>query len=387
MYAVIAAIGLIAWAPTGGRADAVRLADVVASHFKAWDLDQDGRISAREIDVLMTRPSIRGEAAAALAVLKERERAMPANARSEFEVGADQVEFLDSIGSHPVAYDAANGELGPFRSEAHFKHNLAVLRTLTPRLYAGDGPNFKVMKQGPIGDCYFFCLVGSVAARDPNRIWRMIQPGPQGSYDVHFLNGETFNVSAPTEAEMIVNNSASSLEDGYWLCVLEKALGERMRETTRLPFQRTPEPTDAMASGGTPDLVINLFSGHRAERVLLSELAQSPDWMDRVRAELRQVVADGRLATATVTAPPPGRPKIPGIGYRHAYAVLGYDPDNDLVTLWNPWGNDFQPKGPEGEIYGFKRVHGVFKIPFPVLYREFTALHLETTRLAIHESR
>jgi hypothetical protein len=186
---------------------------------------------------------------------------------------------------------------------------------------------------------------------------------------------------------MIVNNSASSLEDGYWLCVLEKALGERMRETTRLPFQRTPEPTDAMASGGTPDLVITLFSGHRPERVLLGELPQSRDWMDRVRTELRQVMADGRLVTATVLPPPPARPKIPGIGYRHAYAILAYDPDNDLVTLWNPWGTDFQPKGPEGELYGFKTVHGVFKIPFPVLYREFTALHLETTRLAIHEPR
>ena len=49
---------------------------------------------------------------------------------------------------------------------------------------------------------------------------------------------------------MLVSNSASSLADGYWLCVLEKALGKRMCARTRNEAKRTAEVIDAMASGG-----------------------------------------------------------------------------------------------------------------------------------------
>ena len=96
---------------------------------------------------------------------------------------------------------------------------------MVPKLYAGEGPDFSVMKQGPIGDCYFFCMTGYLALKHPNKIRHMIQAGPSGGYTVQFLDGETFPVPAPTEAELLINNSSSSLSDGIWLCVLEKRWG------------------------------------------------------------------------------------------------------------------------------------------------------------------
>ena len=29
--------------------------------------------------------------------------------------------------------------------------------------------------------------------------------------------------------------------------------------------------------------------------------------------------------------------------YNHAYAIIGYAPRTDLVSVWNPWGQNFTP--------------------------------------------
>lgn len=46
----------------------------------------------------------------------------------------------------------------------------------------------------------------------------------------------------------------------------------------------------------------------------------------------------------------------------HAYAVLNYDEAKDLITLWNPHGNNFKPMGPEGFINGYETKGGVFTL-------------------------
>jgi hypothetical protein len=74
--------------------------------------------------------------------------------------------------------------------------------------------------------------------------------------------------------------------------------------------------------------------------------------------------------------------KIPGIGYHHAYAIMGFDLKTDQVTVWNPWGQHFEPKGPEGAGHGFATEHGIFHIPLATLYQHFSTVHLETTERA-----
>ena len=81
--------------------------------------------------------------------------------------------------------------------------------------------------------------------------------------------------------------------------------------------------------------------------------------------------------------PPAGQAKIPGIGYHHAYAVFGFDPKTDLVTLWNPWGQNFQPKGQEGVAHGFATKHGIFRIPLKTLYAQFSNMVWETNEPAV----
>ncbi|MBX6312261.1 MAG: hypothetical protein IRY99_04980 [Isosphaeraceae bacterium] len=395
LTALIGCLAVVIWSPAIARSEdgsprpraetlqaARSFGEVVRACFAAWDLNHDGRLESVEIDALMPRQSIRGEAAAALATIKLREREVRATERPHFAISLEQLTNpqADEGEAHPV--DAARKGLHHFRYESHYRRNLGVLATLVRRLYAGRGPNFQVMRQGPIGDCYFFSLTGYLAARTPQKIAHMIQPQADGHYLVRFGNGVAVRVPNPSEAEVLVNNSSSSLEDGLWLPVLEKALGMVMRARASAP-KRTAEATDAMASGGPTPLIIHLYSGHRSHRISLRAGRDAPLRIATLRRSLPEVLARGMLAGLNMDhSPPHDGKKIPGLGYNHSYAILAYDPRTDLVTIWNPWGNTFHPKGPEGVEHGFVTEHGVFRMPLTTLYQQFSEVHLETFEMA-----
>jgi Calpain family cysteine protease len=380
-FGLVITVALAQAAPTASP-----FADVVHEHFAAWDLDHDGKIEGREIDVLMTRRSIHGEAAAALAVLKLRERHVPVAVRPGFTLSAHDIDDLDALASLAIPLDPAKGPPKPFHAERQYKNLLKVLETLQPRLYAGSGPDFSAMKQGPIGDCYFFCLTGFLAVKHPKKIREMIQSAPNGNYVVKFLDGESFPIAAPTQAELLINNSSSSLSDGIWLCVLEKALGKRLRAHAKDPAKKTAEPTDAMASGGSTSTVMTLYSGHKPKSIKLRDSRQAAARLQELRRELPATLAHGRMASLEMDDPDPKLPKVPGLGYHHAYAILEFDPKADRLTVWNPWGQHFQPMGPEGAEHGFAAEHGIFHIPLATVYKHFSSVHLETTERAPSES-
>jgi hypothetical protein len=384
------ALLFLAFVVTGGLAQGAEpahstFADVVRDHFAAWDLNHDGKIEGQEIDTLMSRKAIRGDAAAALAVLKLRERRTPAPVRPGFTLSPHDIDDLDSL-TDPVALDPAKGPPKPFHAEASYKRYLKVLQSVDHQLYAGSAPDFAAMKQGPIGDCYFFCLTGFLAAKHPNKIHDMIQRTANGNYVVRFFDGESFPVSAPTEAELLVNNSASSLEDGVWLCVLEKALGKRLRAKSKDAAKRTAEPTDAMASGGSTATVMTLYSGHKVKGIKLRDARQTGARLQELRREIPVTLAHGRMASVEMGEPPSGSPKVRGLGYHHAYAIMGFDSKSDRVTVWNPWGQNFKPKGEEGPENGFTTEHGIFHVPLATLYQQFSTVHLETTDRAMAEA-
>jgi hypothetical protein len=359
-------------------ASAATFAAVVEANFSRWDLNHDGRLESKEIDLLMNRANIHGDAAAALASIKRRERRIPAGQRGQYAPEQSELLSAGAGGGAARSLDSARGISHAFHFEADFRHNRHVLATLTHKLYAGDGPNFEKMHQGPIGDCYFFSLVGYLAARDPQRIVRMIQPEAGGNFIVHFYDGENYRVPAPSDAEILINNSAVSLEDGIWLAVLEKALGERMRRMAK-PEKRTAEAIDSMAAGGTTSMIIHLFGGHTALDISLRKLPQAQAHLAELRHYLPLVLSHRMLASLTVDKPPPSG-KVPHLGYDHAYAILAFNPETDRVTIWNPWGNTVTPKGPEGLENGFVTKHGVFEMPLTMMYEAFSDVYLETPK-------
>ncbi len=55
--------------------------------------------------------------------------------------------------------------------------------------------------------------------------------------------------------------------------------------------------------------------------------------------------------------------------------------------LWNPWGEDFQPRGPEGAVNGFATHHGIFQLYLKDFYYLFSTVHLETFSRVVRDDR
>jgi hypothetical protein len=74
------------------------------------------------------------------------------------------------------------------------------------------------------------------------------------------------------------------------------------------------------------------------------------------------------------------RPK--GIASGHIYGVLGYNPATRLVTVFNPWGNHFNPARPAGLVNGYPTQHGLFEIPLDEFVQVFAGFTYETDKPA-----
>jgi hypothetical protein len=370
--------------PAAARAadpPAPMFAEVVGRYFPVWDLNHDGLLQRSEIDRLMNDPSIRGESAAALAATKLRERNLPSAERPGYAVKLDELSGTD--GEDPVreGFPAQVGDRAeapaPFPYQTRFRRFLSELDKMPERLYAHEGPKFESLRQGPIGDCFFFSVTGGLAARDPGRIVAMIEPRPGAAFLVRFPGAAPVRVPPLTQAEALVNNAASTLDDGLWPVVLEKAVGAVLRARARAD-RRTAEPTDSIAHGGSTGQILSLYTGHTTRKFALRNPPLAPERLAEIRRILPWALEHGKLAGATMGGPPAGQAKVPHLGYNHAYAVLSFDRQSDLLTLWNPWGNTFTPKGPDGPELGFTTRHGVFRLPLETFYHIFSGLQVET---------
>jgi len=58
--------------------------------------------------------------------------------------------------------------------------------------------------------------------------------------------------------------------------------------------------------------------------------------------------------------------------------VFGYDSERRQVTLFNPHGNGFEPKGPPGPANGYPTQHGVFTLPLQDFVHIFQHMSCET---------
>ena len=70
----------------------------------------------------------------------------------------------------------------------------------------------------------------------------------------------------------------------------------------------------------------------------------------------------------------------PGIVNHHAYALMAYDGELRKATVFNPWGNNFTPKGAPGLANGYTTEHGFFSVPLAEIQQVFTNLSYETDK-------
>ena len=318
-------------------------AAVVQRNWKSWSQGKD-TVAKLDLIARMASPEYKGEDAAALVSLEI---------------------YLKKNPSVDLATAAAIDD--PKIIDRYYRNVLKLLRVKRV-LFANGQPTFELLQQGPVGDCYFFSATGWMAKNRPGDVMNAITQLDDGRFQVRFANGDEATVTPPTDAELAVNDSDSTLQDGLWMSVLEKATGT-IQARIFSKSAAIPDPTVAIDTAGIPIAsVVERWSGREAKKLPLGRRAHR----EQVRNALIRMSEKKMLATALLLHKPPA--KLP---YDHVYAIMGFDAGTDTVTIWNPWGTDFTPNGPSGPENGYERKKGIFTLSFDEFVTFYSFLAIE----------
>ncbi|MGD1083934.1 MAG: C2 family cysteine protease [Verrucomicrobiota bacterium] len=351
-------------APTGS-APPRTFAQVVNQYFSQWDANGDGTLTPDEIGAAVANPQFHDEAAAALAaihmVVRGGKYTLPSITQSYLV--SSPLRETSTSGEQAVLQDdpAKPGKIDhPPAFQSRYRTVLRRLRTASRDLFPQSLPSLGACRQGPLGDCYFVSVVGAMVSRNPAAVKAMFTQNRDGSTTIAIGDGRKVKASPLTEAEIAISSYAGT--NGLWLTVLENAYGKIRLEAQGANQQDEPD-TDAIAHGGQPRLVINMLDGHQTRTILFvlgGERRGGPQFATTIRQDLIAALRE-HLLVATGTSTNAQLP--PGINPHHAYAILGFNSGTGLVHVWNPHGNNFAPKGPDGLQYGYTTKAGEFDIP------------------------
>ncbi|MPZ81442.1 MAG: hypothetical protein GEV28_13975 [Actinophytocola sp.] len=182
-------------------------------------------------------------------------------------------------------------------------------------LYPNGEPRIEDIDQGDFGDCWLLAALGSTALTDPEKIKDLITDNGDGTYSVHFQDGD---VTVSDDA--LLDQGA---DQGKWVAVIETAYAER--------------------EGGTYDEIEGGYADHAYEDLFGADTGNfDPDSSNDLffgdnkspgdsYDEMKEALDDGRPVTASVN----GRIGIDG---GHALIVTNvYERDGvQYVEMMNP---------------------------------------------------
>jgi hypothetical protein len=319
---------------------------LVRKHFDAWDLDHDGKLTSEELGILFVRPFLKGDKAAVLACLKELEREALWAGKTPTPFTLDDLRKYeaDKAAKRKVKLDLDVDFLD-------YKDRIAK----TPRtLFPEKVPKLTAVKQsGEMADCFFLCVVGAMVHHRADEVCRMIETKDGGKhFTVHFGGApKPITIVAPTDAEIALNTTA--LENGLWLSVLEKAYCSRVNRK-RPKDERKKSPTDVHgSSGGGSGDAIAFFTGHDCAGFERTD----PRLLGMVTAGLANRCMITAVVRAKIKAPP-------GLRQGHVFSIIGMDRIAGTVAVFDPYGDNFTPKGNPGRGNGYERKNGVMSVPW-----------------------
>ena len=186
-------------------------------------------------------------------------------------------------------------------------------------LYPNGEPSINDIDQGDFGDCWLLAALGSTAMTDPQKIKDLITDNGDGTYTVHFQDGD-----------VTVNDDAlldQGADQGKWVAIVETAYAEREGGTY-----------DEIEGGDANDAYEDLFGADTGSfdpdstnDLFFGDNKSPGDSYD----SMREALDDGRPVTASV------RDRI-GIDGGHALIVTNvYERDGvRYVELMNPWASN-----------------------------------------------
>jgi hypothetical protein len=329
-----------------------------------WDANKNDRLDRSETAALLRDGSIRSIEAAALATshfwfLK-----------SPDKKSATLDELTSDIKETMVF---ANGSLtNVFKMEKEYEFYLVHLFTSSRDMFGSKKLGIEGISQGHMGNCFFVSMAGNLAFQNPDAIKSMIKTNEDGSNKVEFPDGRSVRINKLPEAVIALGSRTAN--QGTWINVLEEAYGEVYK--TNVPEDIAVIGLDRISRGGNIGETISLLTGHQTD--IIAWKSGLPEDLLNIRYLLGKGVKNKSLMGAGV--PLDLKKPPPAIVVGHAYAVLNYDEAKDLITLWNPHGNDFKPTGPEGFINGYETKGGVFTLSSRDFSFLFNYLFVETNK-------
>lgn len=193
-----------------------------------------------------------------------------------------------------------------------------------------------------LNDCWFESSLAAMANTPggPEKVAQMITSNPDGGYTVVFP-GKPDAPIALTKDE--VDKDSRVTNTAEWAKVLEAAILKA-------------DPYDC-TQGGFATNAIELLTGKQSGYAFTSDYktGQMAALIASAMHQNKPVVVDSNqtVPPADGSQPPPDQPPPvqPPIIDGHTYAVTGFDPATNVITLRNPWGtNDIDPGTQENGV-------------------------------------
>lgn len=344
----------------------------IATHFKAWDADHDQVLSVAEIEKGVASPEFEGPAAAAIASLRRAVRT------KEYKLPPLTLEAIQKLVPKPKERADLPDLDGMFASA------LKKISSGSSELFGPTKLGLDCLEQGKLGDCFCLAPMGAMLNRNPADVTRMFVVGNDGFVSVTLGGGRVFRVPFPTDAERAL--MATTDGSGVWVNCYEKAVGQlKMKKDN--PDHHTE--LSVVTRGGSAGTMLSVLTGHEIVRASclpfrdkkVSE-AEKQKLLNDIRQQMTSTQEARRLICGgTASGKTPDGHKPPGVRGPHAYAILKYDAKTDVVTLWDPHGDDYKPAAePVGIKNGYPRTQGRVDVPLTELVQWFGGFSFETTR-------
>ncbi len=344
----------------------------VDAHFKAWDLDHNGALSIAEIEKSVASPQFKGPAAAAIASLRRAVRT------KEFNLPSLKLDEIQKLVPKPKSRTDVPDLEGMFD---------AALRKIQQGSSELVGPaklGLDCLEQGKLGDCFCLAPMGAMLNRNPDDVARMFSLSNDGFVSVTLGGGRVLRVPLPTDAERAL--MATTDGSGVWVNCYEKAVGQ-----LKMKADDPEHPTElsVVTRGGSAGTMLAILTGHEIVRASCLPFrdgktteAEKHKLLNDIRRQMTATQAAGRLICGgTASGKTTDGHKPPGVRGPHAYAILKYDAKTDVVTLWDPHGDDFKPEAePPGIKHGYMRMQGRVDVPLTELVLWFGGFSFETDR-------
>ena len=343
-----------------------KFADVVNQHFNEWDKNGDGVLSKDEVFAAMENPKVRGEVAAAITAIaygvrNEKHNLPPIT--KDYLVSSSANKAVDSDEQTDDEEDSSSSSKA-FPFQAKYQNAMRKIRLTSRELFPQGLPSFEATHQSSIGDCPFVSTVGAMVYRNPSAVKALFTQNPDGSTTVNFGNGQSIKITHITDSDIALFSSAGT--NGLWFTILEKAY--------RRVLVAKEHPDKNIYEGFGSVETIPILDGYKTRNFPLEKIRANASQLSELRSELISARNGNRL----IKAGTPSKKSTPGITPDHEYAIFGYDKQTDVCHVWNPHGNNFTPKGPDGLQNGYTTKRGEFDIPLKDLIQIFVDVQIET---------